>query len=372
MSTTSDLDRALRATLDGLADRTVVDGQLDVVFDRVEHLRQRPAWQATLRSISMSAQTLRVSGLAVSPAWRMFAIVSLLLVLILATLFAIGARPFGPPTNGRIVFGQFDPAQGDTVLYTVDPDGSHLLQLRPETNECPNWSPDGKRITITEAVMNGDGTGFHRLSVPTGGPLFVGCGVWSSDQKSIVAEGWNDTDASQVGLWSFRSSDGGGLHQLTTSTGGGHDSPIGFAPNGSTIAFMRQVSPTGATGLFLVDADGTNARRVGDLSIGGGDWAPDGRSILVTSAGRLYGVDVASGKATPVVIAASPGEDDLGDPQWSPDGTRILFNRDADIGGGQTRTDLFQMRADGTDVVRVTNDLNDDYFADWGTYPLVH
>ena len=61
-----------------------------------------------------------------------------------------------------------------------------------------------------------------------------------------------------------------------------------------------------------------------------------------------------------------------GNPQWSPDGTRILFFRLVDVGGGQTHTDLFQMRADGTDVVRVTNDPDDDYYADWGTYPLVN
>ena len=74
MSTTRDLELALRATLDDLADRTVVDGQLDAIFEIVEHRPQRPAWQASLRSISMTAQTLRLPRLAASPAWRMLAI----------------------------------------------------------------------------------------------------------------------------------------------------------------------------------------------------------------------------------------------------------------------------------------------------------
>jgi hypothetical protein len=30
------------------------------------------------------------------------------------------------------------------------------------------------------------------------------------------------------------------------------------------------------------------------------------------------------------------------------------------------------MRPDGTDVIQVTNDPEDDYPADWGTYPLVN
>ena len=318
----------------------------------------------------MTAKTIGFPRVAVSPTWKMLAVAGVILALILATLLAVGGRPFSPPMNGRIVFGRFDSAQDDTVLYTVNPDGSHLLQLRPETHQCPHWSPDGRRITTTDTMMNGDGTGFRPLASLTG-PLFVGCGVWSADQRSIVGEGFNDTDPSQTGLWSMRSSDGGGLHQLTTSTNGGRDVPIGVAPDGSSIAFTRVVTPQGNPRLFLADADGTNVRQVGDIQVDAGDWAPDGRSILVESAGRLYTIDIASGTAKAIVIAASPDEGNLGNPQWSPDGTRVLFSRLVDVGGGQTQADLFQMRADGTDVIRVTNDPDDDYPADWGTYPLV-
>ena len=371
MNTSPDLERALRATLRGLADRNVVDGQLDAILDHVAHRRQRPAWRAKLSSSSMTATTMRFPQVAMSPAWKMLAVAGVILALILATLLAVGGRPFGPPTNGRIVFGRWDPAQQGPVLYTVNPDGSHLLQLRPEPHACPYWSPDGRLITTPGAVMNGDGTGFRLLTSSTD-PLIIFCGVWSPDQKSIVAEAWNDTDPSQTGLWSLRSSDGGDLHQLTTTTNGGNDIPIGFAPDGSSIAFTRVATPQGSPRLFLADPDGTNARQVGDIQVDAGDWAPDGRSILVESAGRLYNVDIASGTAKAIVIAASPDEFDLGNPAWSPDGTRILFTRLVDVGGGQTKANLFQMRPDGTDVIRVTNGPEDDYPADWGTYPLVN
>ena len=362
MSTTRDLELALRATLDDRADRTVVDGQLDAILDLVERRPQRPAWQASLRSFSMTAQTLRLPRLAASPTWRMLAIAGMLLILILATLLAAGGRPFGPPTNGRIVFGRFDPAQGDTVLYTVNPDGTHLLKLRPETHECAYWSPDSKRITTTDAVMNGDGTGFHTLAVPSGA-VDVGCGVWSPDGKRLVAEGWNDADASQTGLYSLRSSDGGDVHQLTTSPFG-HDVPIGIAPDGSSVAFTRDGQAGSAATLYLADPDGSHVRPLGNLPIGGGDWAPDGRSILITSSGQLFSVDAATSKATPHVIVGNPTAK-LWNPQWSPDGTRILFRMKVN-----NVFDFYTMRADGTDVVQVTNEPEDDYFADWGTYPL--
>ena len=74
MNTSPDLERALRATLDGLADRTVVDGQLDAVLDHVAHRRQRPTWRATLSSSSMTAKTIGFPRVALSPAWTMLAV----------------------------------------------------------------------------------------------------------------------------------------------------------------------------------------------------------------------------------------------------------------------------------------------------------
>jgi dipeptidyl aminopeptidase/acylaminoacyl peptidase len=362
MSATRDLDLALRATLDALADRTVVDGQLDAILDLVERRPQRPAWQASLRSIPMTAQTIRLPRPAASPAWRMLAIAGLLLILTVAALLAVGGRPFGPPTNGRIVFGRYDPVQKDTVLYTVNPDGSHLLKLRAETHECPYWSPDSKQLTTTEAVMNGDGSGFHTLAIPAG-PVFVGCGVWSPDGKRIIAEGWTDKDQSLDGLYSIKSSDGGDARQLTKSPFG-HDIPIGFAPDGSSIAFSRDGQAGSPATLYLADPDGSHVRPLGNLPIGGGDWAPDGRSILVASGGRLFSVAISGGQATPHFIVGNRTAN-LSNPQWSPDGTRILFRMT--VGG---HVDFYTMRPDGTDVSQVTNDPEDNYFADWGTYPL--
>ena len=140
----------------------------------------------------MTAKTIGFPRVAVSPAWRMLAVAGVVLALILATLLAVGVRPFGPPTNGRIVFGRWDLSQNEPVLYTVN-DGSHLLQLRPETHACPAWSPDGKLITTTDSVMNGDGTGFRRLTSPTGPPnVFNGFGrrirsrSWSKDGTTPI------------------------------------------------------------------------------------------------------------------------------------------------------------------------------------------
>lgn len=52
-------------------------------------------------------------------------------------------------------------------------------------------------------------------------------------------------------------------------------------------------------------------------------------------------------------------------PAWSPDGTRILFARARDDGDGGGDTDLFVMRADGTDVRRLTVDAGEDWAGAW-------
>jgi Tol biopolymer transport system component len=361
MSAYRDLEQVLRVHLNDRGDRTVLDGQLDAIVDRVGHTRQRAAWVAALRSPSMTSIAIPVRRALPRPAWVLVAIGVLALLALAA--FAAGSRPNpGPPVNGRIVFGRFDSAQGDTVIYTVNSDGSHLLRLRPETYECPYWSPDSKQITTTSVVMNGDGTGFHLFRVQPG-PVSYGCGIWSADGKLLAVEGWNDNDPSYNGLYTIRSADGGDLKRLTTS-GAQHDIPIGYSPDGSMIALMHELGANQGNRLFLVDADGTNRRQLSDLTIGGGDWAPDGRSILVSSNGQLIGIDIASGAQTHYAIAASPGAR-LSGPQWSPDGARILFGQQ--VNG---KSDVFTMLRDGTDVVQVTNDPDNDYFADWGTYPI--
>ena len=75
-------------------------------------------------------------------------------------------------------------------------------------------------------------------------------------------------------------------------------------------------APDGTTGeLLLVNIDGTNVRRLGQLGYdnatrtdGVSDlgWAPDGRSVLASANGQLFRVDVVTGAATPIQIAGYP------------------------------------------------------------------
>src|SRR6516164_7129859 len=58
------------------------------------------------------------------------------------------ASPRG--TNGEIAFARFDPTLGDTVAYTINPDGTHEQQISTPslTAELPRWSPNGTRLVL--------------------------------------------------------------------------------------------------------------------------------------------------------------------------------------------------------------------------------
>ena len=357
MTAQRDLDRLLHDHFESHADRAVFDGQLDAIVDRTAGLRQRPGWLAGLRSNAMSA-TDAVARPAVPRAAWVFVVVGLLIVIAIAALAVSGARLTKPkPFNGMISFGRMDAAQGDTVPYVINPDGSHERQLTAETHEAVFWSPDGSKLSFGPQTINPDGTGYQDAPWQRG-TLNVPCWDWSPDGNWCLAEGWDETDPSRDGLYLVSMTGGADVLQVTHH----RDVPGVFSRDGKRIAFQRN------KGLWVVNVDGSGEHRVGGLSIPEDgvamSWSVDDSAILTQSGARLYAIDVATGKPTPVRIAGEP-DVDLWGGVYSPDGTRILISRPEG-----TYADLFTMLADGTDVVRLTTTAADERFMDWGTHPL--
>ncbi len=357
MTATNELDQRLRAHFAARADATMLDGQLEAVIARTTSLGQRPAW---LSRIVGSPRTA-TQGIVRPAPWAVGATLVLMALALLVLAAIVGTHPTPRvPFNGLIVFGRAA-LGGDPVLHVVRPDGSSDRILSSEPHDAAFWSPDGSRVGFTNGYVDADGRDPQTLPLARG-TLLLACWDWSPDGSRCAAEGWNEAAAGRGGVYLLSATDHADPVQLTH----GRDLPGAFSPDGTQVAFLRLPNHGQEGRLMVVNVDGSGERRVGDLIVGQQlAWTRDGRSILAAAGGDLVAVDVASGAASRI----EPDDDAISavlGAALSPDGSRILVRRAVDGGAA----DLFTMRTDGTDVVRLTSTPEDERFMDWGTHPL--
>ena len=321
------------------------------------------------------------------------------LLVVLAALgvaIALTAMPASaevPGSNGRILYGVVDPNLGDTVIYTANPDGSHvqpLLPGPPQASECPDWSPDGTLIAVCGDAANvinpDDGSSRH---VPNLYPnLFLPCALWTPDGQRLTCEafGFPSNDPSLNGIYTIRASDGGGLTRLTSNPGG-DDLPGDYSPDSTQLVFERNDSsrpcpprlfkcPTPNSALFIVNLASGAVRQITPWGLPNspGNWSPDGTKILFTGgasrfsdAGALYVVHPDGRGLAKITLTGTNSNSGVQGASWSPDGTKILLG----LKSPSTRDEeVYTANADGSDLQQVTTNAHDVFWVDWGTHPL--
>jgi Tol biopolymer transport system component len=126
-----------------------------------------------------------------------------------------------------------------------------------------------------------------------------------------------------------------------------------WSPDGRRLAFMS--NRDGDFEIYVVDADGSNVRRLTDDP--GNDfnpaWSPDGKEIAWNSdRGGDFKVYVMKADGTGVRrLTDAPGVDSV--PSWSPRGDEIAFESSRD-----GKAEIYVMNADGGDQRDVSNDPN--------------
>jgi Tol biopolymer transport system component len=316
-----------------------------------------------------------------------------------ATLLALNtspatANPAGP--NGQLLFGRYDPTLDDTLLYTINPDGSYERQVVPFAVECPHWSPDGSRIAACGTVSHfpGPDTGGATIIDPdTGsyreirGPdpeLTTACYLWTPDARRLACESWSDSDPSRNGIYTIRISDGQDLRQVTSNPNG-DDTPVAYSPNGKRLAFIRSDADGNSQGLFVVKTDGSGLRQIAPAGVTccNGGWSPQSNNIVFS---RHVTPDVHSSMwivhfdgtglrevpAHPAYGCGGPNSDPNAggcfDPRWSPDGQQIVFGNGDDVLG----RNVYTVKPDGTELHQVTHGdaSQSNEHPDWGPHPL--
>ena len=237
----------------------------------------------------------------------------------------IGHRDRDPawsPDGRSIVFVRsFDSdfCDANDGIYTIRPDGSRLRDLKYRGCD-PAWSPKGSRL----AFLTSGWEALIVVSAATGLPRRIAGGGsiysydWSPDGSKLVFERDNE-------IWVV-AVNGGAVRRLTRKgyTRVAHG-PL-WSPDGSLILPDRYIG--GEEGLWVMRPDGEEARKIVDGETGWEAWSPDGARIAFARDGGLFTVDRDGNdeRRLPGLSGGSEGG-------WSPDGTRIA-------GGGETRGTL--------------------------------
>ena len=295
--------------------------------------------------------------------------------------------------DGRIAFARVaNPGSDETFTYTANTDGSNVKRLFSSgPSGSPRWSPDGRRVAVLAACTDGSencaftivdaGTGRIRQVKMRDPGLMTGCTVWSPNGRRFACEGFGEPDSRRNGIYTLRTSDGGGLLRVTTNRVG-YDTPGDYSPRGTHLVFARYGEDDKPLGLFVVKSSGGPVRRItppGTLHSSPGDWSPSGNRILFARRvtpqrhNSLWTVRRdGSGlleirlQGTPLCGASfsSPNARGCIHPRWSPDGRRIIFGI-VTFDGSREIENVYTANADGSGVAQVTRGGQDET-PDWG------
>lgn len=296
---------------------------------------------------------------------------------VLASGLAGTVSPAGaafPGINGKIACASFRTGNFEITLFNPDATESGVTNItnNPANDGRPRWRSDGRKIAFESNrsgagndiyVMDADGSNVQRVTF-TGDATSP---AWHPDGSQIV---YQRSGAALPGL-SFEvykvNLDGTGVTPLASSPA--EDSLPFWNPDGTQIAFnSRRTDPL--ADIHLMDSFGNNVSP--PLGVPGAEdswpnWSPDGSQLVFHSrrddpgGEEIYRMLATGGAATRLTNNV-PGFDIF--PAWSPDGTRIVWNSERQ--GAANFGEVFTMNAaDGSGVVRITNNAAVDQRCDW-------
>ncbi len=181
--------------------------------------------------------------------------------------------------------------------------------------------------------------------------------------------------------------DGTGYRNLTRSPDANEWGPV-WSPDGRRIAYSSDEN--GMPQLFVMDADGSNARQLSDVWGEYPTWSPDGSRIAFASSmgGSTpfgdpdYDVFVMNADGSDETNLTTTPESNEGYPTWSPDGAWIAFESTRGTPPDfepppydlerRSDEDVWVMRPDGSDPRNLTLDLvRQNKFPDWSRRGLL-
>jgi Tol biopolymer transport system component len=282
-------------------------------------------------------------------------------------LVAPPAKAEFPGKNGRIAFMKQDSAE-HWQTWVANKDLSNQVKLTKASADSgwAVWKPGGAKLAFDSnradpdpndqnAIndifkMNPDGTGVVKL---TDSKSFDGDAGWSPDGRKIAFESDRRNGAERAEIY-VMNADGTNVRRVSTLPEGAQaDSAPRFSPDGTKLVFTRFRGDPKPAALFTIRIDGSGLRRLTPWNNGAGDadWAPNGKKLVFEANpnncyGDVYTVDSDGQHLKNITDNRCDGG--IADPVWSPDGKKILFQQARATEGG-FGFGLATMKPDGTD-----------------------
>ncbi len=268
--------------------------------------------------------------------------------------------------SGRIVYTC--QVGGDEVCL-INADGSGWKRLTDGNRASFNasLSPDGKYVVFVAG--KGDQTEIYEFNLGNGETkrltdlgYYVSTPEISPDNTSIIFTYRAGNGTRQIWIM-----DRDGSHPRALYSPSGKDAhDATWSPDGSRILFAYGQGDSNK--LYIMDKDGHDPQQINETvdTRGHSSWSID-QLITLDMGGsfkhEIYVMDVDGNNLKQI---SQPGQNAQGE-SFSPDGKWIVYSAYTDVANKNTTScELYIMRADGSDVRRLTENKFCDYQPRWG------
>jgi len=290
-----------------------------------------------------------------------------------------GSQETKTPANSTpsIAFMKED-SDGFWQTWVANKDLSNQVKLTSGSTDSgwAVWKPGGAKLAFDSDgdifTMNPDGSGVVKL---TDSESLNSDAGWSPDGSQIAFASDRARSSGRTEIY-VMDADGTNVRRVTTlPRKAKFDLAPRFSPDGTKLVFTRYITETGRSALFTVRVDGGGLKQLTPWGNGAedADWSPDGTKIVfeaypnLGSRGEVFTIDADGQQLTNLTDNYRSGGGSS-DPVWSLDGTKILFLSEHYF-SGESGIGLATMNPDGTDRHFISPNPEEMHQPDWESVP---